>query len=301
MTSIQLFARACEVLSGTPQNLSLDDTVMVIGAMNGALTEYLSLLPPERRVSPASARVRAPLTRQINIVNGAVGFAWVLGGGAFPAGGYSSEADVVGKAMAVSDDGSLNRLNRPGELLMPYLGPTNTAATATVYCDALPMGQTDLQVIGNPVLLSGGSKHELVFDHSLRWKTPAAAETETGTPRFWWTENLLNVERASAPQWHVRLWPLPTVDGVLLLDVAADSSMLGLEELTTPRSLAVLDADVQPVVSLVHERLLLHPRLREKINVQAINNAAARDRAALKNKAPRRTTVPNGVGTPRGF
>lgn len=283
--------------------MSVADRLELLDAVNAGLGDFMELLPVSRKHTPASATLRAPVSLDLSINNGASAFTYVLGS-PWPVGGYAAEEDLIGRSVVVTGDARLNRLHRPGELLSAYLGTSGTRA-ATFYGDAVSMGADERRLVDRPLWEdSSGSRilQALTEPRHVWWSYPfhQAADIEVGTPQFYWTEPLLSAERLTTPTWTIRVWPLPQVLGTLTYRIESFPSGLTLEDFTTPRDLPVAAREVSHLVSLSRAHLQGSSLLAEGTTADDLNAGTRRAAGALAvqpqqtDSRPRRMTTKPG-------
>jgi hypothetical protein len=304
-TTLQLYHRLTRKLRTRDLSAYLaHEKLEIMDAAQEGLTAYLKLIGPERKQSPVSESLRAPVDLTIDILTGAKGFSYVAGS-PFPVGGYTLEENLVGHSVYVTGDRNLNRLQSTGSLLSACLGSSGQV-TATFYGDVVQHGQDDRRIIDSPRWFNGSSERALTHAPlpSQRWPSYPFIVAQTiciGTPEFWWTEPLLGYDRVTTPTWVMRVWPLPAETGVLVYSKEAFPAALTLEDFTTPRDLPVHEREFPYLLNLCEEALLGSDLFREKATLSTIPGAANRARAALTSDQQPHHSEPNSIGTPEGW
>lgn len=304
MTTIQLAQRAMRHLTAADlTGLPMDEAAHVVDACNAALAEYMTFLPGDQRIRTTSEYLRAPYQQTINIVKGAKSFAYVAGT-PYPAGGYATEAAALGMSIKIEGDETLNRLNKPGELLKPFTGDSGDRV-ATFYGDAVQMSSL-MQTAHGPVLWQPGRANARELVDWRSWGMPENIEgirqVEIGEPQYWAAESRLRTEQVDTPAWFLRVWPLPAMAGTVQFRIETTFTPLALQDLQINRGLPIASDDVPHLVAMLHENLLASPMLKKDTPKQEIINAASRARFAFSAKSGRRHSAsPNRYGTPRGY
>lgn len=302
MTTLQAAQGAMRHLTaGNLAALPVSEAAHLVNALNSVMTEYLAALPAAEKTSPGSARLRAPLMLSLSILQGARGFAYT-NGLPYPAGGYAREEDLLGHTVSLAGDAALNRLQRPGELLNPYLGPRAGDAPAIFYGDAVGFSTLMTTLHGDVWWSQGGTSRRL-RPLPLDWAAwHELHPLEMGTPEYVWAEGLLRTERAAGPVWLLRVWPLPLAEGLLSFTLETGFTPLTLEDLHEPRTLPVPPQDAPLVADLLQEAVLTSPLLKENAPVPLISAAAERARMTLARKAAvPRLARPNKIVNAWGF
>jgi hypothetical protein len=282
-------------------DLPADDALIVVNALNTALEEVYSKIPSKERRSPDSKDIREPSTAQVDIVNGAKGFAWQIG----PPTPYSNVTDLLGHSVTLGADPKVNRLHRSTELLQPYYGP-NGVITATFYGDAIGFGPDEIHLTGNPHWTELGQAHarelRLLDDPRRLWTHyPFLNTVTTGSPEYWWTEPLLAAERSSRPVWLLRVWPLPAVRGSLSYELEFRSPVLTLEDLTIPRDLGIAQHHLSDILNLADAELIGTPLWAPDSESKDVATKAARSLSRLENRPRPLHTQPLRIRTPKGW
>lgn len=275
-------------------------------AINDGLMEYFNGLHDDRKTSaPApAATLRAAITVDIQIVDGANGFSYLAG--AFAIGGYGNEDDLIGHSVVIDGDPKVNRLMRSGELMYPYFGAGGDV-TATFYGDCVPFGQDDMKVVKEPRFRGeSGSQSVGLFPmddiKKQRWEEyPLIDVPETGTPRYWWLEPHLAAERTATPTWMIRVWPLPVARGLLLYSTQFYPTALSFDDMLIARELPVPDRELGMLVDLISDRLLNSPLWNPEVDKKIARDDAEKARKSLAATQHPLHSSGNSVGTAEGF
>ena len=301
---LQRLTRNLTVRSVT--DMPAGESTRVFDALNDAVREWFEMAPPEWKRNTTSALIQAPL--QISITVTQNGTAFTLNT-SFPAGGYAAAADLVGKALLIAGESSLNRIQSSGELLKPYLGATGTV-TATVYCDTVPFASSDWRIDGDPLWRGEGmfqSRRVTPWMGVMNiWMEPLQTDRPVpvyfGTPLWYWTGSHQPSLSQATPYWYLYLWPLPATVGTLLFTKECVPPAYNIADLQTQRDVPIPDAYIPTLVQRSQLRLISSPLWRKDASVTA---AAADGQAALETlqrlTAQGRDTAARPCGTPSGF
>lgn len=277
-------------------------------AINDGLMEYFNGLHDDRKTSqPApAATLRAAVTVNIQILDGANGFEYLAGPSSFPIGGYGNEEALIGHSVVIDGDGKVNRLMRSGELMYPYFGAGGDV-TATFYGDCAPFSQDDMKVVKEPRFRgeTGSQSTGLVQMDDIRkqqWQEyPLIDVPETGCPRYWWIEPHLAAERTATPTWMIRVWPLPVARGLLLYSTQFYPSALTFDDMLIARELPVPDRELGMLVDLISDRLLKSPIWNPDVDKKIAREDAEKARKSLAATQHPLHSSGNRCGTAEGF
>ena len=300
MTTVQLAMHLCNRLTAREwSKLPLDVAEEVRLAAQAGINEFASLLPAHRQRRPESGTLRAPMSQAISIVQGSREFAYVAGGGAYPAGGYSAEADALGHSVTVAGDSNLNLLLEPGKLRQAYLGTSGTQSM-TVYGDAVQLGASAVLVHDRPRLnLSTG--RVFLDPFSSLWERPH--QIEVGDPRWWWMEPIGGADNGgTVPMFALRVWPAPAAVCSITFELSSFPSAITFLDLhQEARTLPVTGQEEPYIVNLCLEHLLPCPLWREDVDKTLVRTLANAARTALASRDRPMSGAPNRILTPPGF
>ncbi len=270
----------------------------LVDSLNLTLAGWLTKLPTERKIIPQSGTARAPVTQSISITSGSNGFAYVLGSGAYPAGGYASEETAIGATVKLEGIHEANMLKAPGQLLHPYLGGTATMAM-TLYGDAVHLPANTWNVQGDVMLLNSALRPLKVLAYNPDLKGYTA---QVGEPTEWMIDPIEPLSEEDSRRFVLRLWPLPDVAYAVSVRACAFPDHFTISDLYAQRSLPFLGLEAS---------LFLNTAVGDfsstSFRHEAVDRAALEDRGA---KADERLTQitnaalldgPGFVGTPPGY
>lgn len=237
-------------------NMDATDQAMVLDAINDGVQEWFGAAPSRLKRTAAGALLRAPVTMTANIVSQAKGFTYIAPDGTFPAGGYQSEDELVGKTCVVSGDSIYNRLQSSSTLLRPYMGQGGDA-TITFFGDTVPFRRTQMMVGQRVSLGTGGIDSQLIYVDSNTWEyfTRTNAGGQTGQPR-WYTVDSQAPMDGGPYSWHLRVWPLPAAAYTLTFDLELTANAFDMDSLKIAEPVPIPDEEFTSLIRLCAEYLV---------------------------------------------
>lgn len=282
--------------------LSMTQAEKLRDGINLGLDEFGGLLPSHRKVRNVPFVVESSKAISVNVTaaSTAITIATSLPISAV----YAAAADLVGRGLVLAGAPNVNRLVSSTELQMPWLGSTGALA-GTLYADGIPLNARMDQISGAVTFLKEGTTEPLALhprQDFVGTSLYSSASAQIGEPAVWWLESMGGHDAQEVRQ-VLRLWPLPSVRGTLVVTLKQFAAPVTLTDLhQTSRSLPVDEIEQGHLVALCAVWLLTAGGLRADINPQAITAVAQTSRRQLAARAnPNPSGVPNQVGTPPGW
>lgn len=215
-------------VAGLPSSFSADEiaaglvmpterqTIRCLSDINGALQEMFEGGPPHLSRRPFAVDVQAPAVVAIDVTEGSTAVTitgyldWMAG-------------CLVRITGATYDNELVIDINGEPALLQPFRGTDGQELPATVYCDAIALDSTLIEVLGDPEIpnvrklcMAAGRESFLRADIDY-WRDYGRADTTVqrvarsiGQPHTAWIESvLLEDEMAEMNAKRLRLCPLP--------------------------------------------------------------------------------------------
>lgn len=303
MTTAQLAQRLAQEMWGMDfARLSMTQAEKLRDGINLGLDEFGGLLPSHRKVRNVPFVVESSKAVSVNVTEASavISIATALPISAV----YATAADMVGRGLVLAGAPNVNRLVSATELQMPWLGSSGAVA-GTLYADGIPLNARLDQISGAVTFLKEGTTEPLALHprHDfVGTSLYASASAQIGEPAVWWLESFGGHD-AQEVRLVLRLWPLPSVRGTLVVPLKQFAAPVTLTDLhQTLRTLPVDEIEQGHLVALCAVWLLTAPGLRDDLNVNAIAAVAETSRRQLAARAnPNPSAVPNQVGTPQGW
>jgi len=288
LTLSRLLARHLSV--DDPTNPPADALLDVLSAINAGLSQFYRLAPTRLKISPFSLTLRAPLSVSIEV---AEKYSRSLTSGSFP------EANT-GCTVTFPDLAFDNEVAGPQALLDEHLSDT-LAGTVRVFGDAVGIN-VPIERITSEVNLLGsglGGQRQLVRDERLRDRRICHQEGEPGYFRL----ESRGVAQAAAPQFLLRVWPLPAKDYLVRFDAECSALRVTFADLVNPIEIPILDNYADDLLLPLCEAKLVSSSLWREAGTKSRIEARAGDIVATGIPLLAHDTgVPNNkVGTPEGF
>jgi hypothetical protein len=286
----------------------------IADAINAGVFEYLSIAPEYLRRTAVSHPVRAPETIEIAVTNGSQAVAT-----------DSFQNDMIGCAIDITGDDTLNEVSSRESLFRAYEGATGTVA-ATVYFDVIPfIDSRVVRLVSDPIIV-GPSGGRLMRDElSLRATGKDVPSYLPWVPASWWFVQSNNwTRRTGIPTryclepggvssndetgFKVRLDPMPERAMNIQFDIIYDAVNIAFTDLETTMRVPVPGQHVVPLVMpLCIAQLASTPfwsenALGEKGGREMAMAAADAARAKISRFIEKDIGVPNNrVRTRRGY
>jgi hypothetical protein len=302
MNSKQLANTVCVAITGR----ALGDVPLHVGqelldALNLTLAEWLQMLPKERRMTDYGTGLRGPVAQAVQIVQGSKGFAYVAGGGAYPAGGYASEEEAIGATVILDGISSRNQLQAPVTLQFPHLGTTKANASMTIYGDAVHLPASAWAVDGDVSLVTAGGEPSGRLTYHPGRVMQRNEGGIVGQPREWWMESIAPLQEEDSRRFVLRVWPLPDIAYAVRVPVTLFPAAFTMEDLFEVRSLPFNSMEQSLFAMLAKGAFVSSSARAESVDGNAVTNAATRAAGQLDKLQRPIHSQPGLLGTPLGF
>jgi hypothetical protein len=189
MTVYQLCERiARRSRTGDLTKLAFTEQMDVLQAANAALQRAYNALPAYFKEQTQGFTLPAPVTlNNVTVINGST----AMSTGIF-------NPSQIGQTIQIAGDPQYNQIIGTQNLLNPYTGPSGTAATATIYGDAVYSTSYPFdRIIGNPRFTNIGVIPITPVEMSKAGEQWTYLYQQTiGQPMTWWVQHLGNSQGA---------------------------------------------------------------------------------------------------------
>lgn len=281
--------------------ITLDAAQELIEALNLSLATWLQMLAQDRRITTFGAKTVASVTQSIQVVSGSKEFAYTLGGGAYPVGGFASESDAIGATVQLAGTVSRNQLQGPGRLLLPHTGASGTVSM-TIFGDAVHLPADCWSVEGEVLLTTGYGVPVKVLQHSNARQFEIERTFYTGEPREWWMESISPLTEEESRRFVLRVWPRPDTSYSLRIPIGLFPSAFTHEDLHEARSLPFQPLEASLFISMAKGIFAASSYADPKVNIAGLQSTGERATEQLRTLTGRPTsTQADYVGTPYGY
>lgn len=299
MNTIELISRVARRArnGGDFTKLSLLERVDVLQAINGANQEVFNLLPAYFKEQTVGFTLPGPLA-----ITGLV-----VTNGSKVVSGYAFTAEMIGRSIQISGDGSINQLIGAGtnlSLMNDYQGTTGTT-TATIYGDAIySTGFPFERIVGNPTF-----EDDRMWPMLRRNNMVGNGYTypffgmglQLGRPQVWWVQNM-GSSQGNVPQLVLRLFPMPDQIYGIRVRMSFWAKRLTLDDYDAASTITVLDQFIESaLIPLAVRQFMLSPAWEPRRDDNLVLEAALRAEEFLRLQPGQVGAPANFVGTPPGF
>jgi len=159
--------------------LTVDVRQEILDAINGGLQRLHAFAPVESKTTLASLVLDAPLTLSLGVTAGSTELT-----------GYLFGSDQIYRTLRLDGDAIDNQVVGPSQLFHPYGGETGEVA-ATLYSDAVAIGEPYDEMVGDPLILETQS----YLSHGRQDLWPN--QKQTGRPAYYHIE--ANAKNQNSP------------------------------------------------------------------------------------------------------
>lgn len=297
MTTIELAQRvARRTRTGEFTALALTEQMDVLQAINSALMKGYDKLPTYLREQDQGFTLPAPATLyNVTVVNGST----ALSSSIF-------DPSQIGRTVVIAGDPQYNQILGTSTLRNPYMGPSGTAATATIYGDALFSTSYPFdRVIGNPryPLQPYSNLTPMVMSRQTAMGWSWLFQNQIGRPITWFPQYMGN-SQGNNPLLVLRFAPLPDQAYPIFVTLSLWPRRLLLQDLLAATTITVPDQLLESgLVPLAIRELMTSPIWK---SISPANDSLCEARGVealefLKNQVADPAAPFNQVYTPIGY
>jgi len=232
MNSMQLAQRAMGIIGmvGDPTSLPADRANTLVGVINSAITRYYVHAPGNRKSSPVTQYLQAPISVSVTLTQGSTAIS-----------GFST-TDRIGDTLLIGDRkcvlGIGNSLREPWPLASGTYG-------ATLYDDAIPI-YTPLRTIQGSVIYNEDTRLRFLGESPIR-SDNLYLPRRTGHPEFYSVESLGDAV-GSGLRAFLRIFPAPAEASTIRFLATLEPQVLTISSLQVPVSMYLPDSDIEAFV-----------------------------------------------------
>jgi hypothetical protein len=176
---------------GGIDDLSANDRLAILDAINGSLQTMHDLAPHESKTTVASLAVGTPKHISIGVTNGSTEVTV-----------YQFVDDDIYCSIQIQGDSIYNQVRGATSMLHPFIGTSGTVP-AIIYGDAMSLPEPYAELVGDPEILETGQILTKHFRENQYRQT-----RNVGMPRTYWVEANARNQNPFAPS-VIRFDPLP--------------------------------------------------------------------------------------------
>jgi hypothetical protein len=215
---------------GDPTSLPADRANTLVGVINSAITRYYVHAPGNRKSSPVTQYLQAPISVSVTLTQGSTAIS-----------GFST-TDRIGDTLLIGDRkcvlGIGNSLREPWPLTSGTYG-------ATLYDDAVPI-YTPLRTIQGSVIYNEDTRLRFLGESPIR-SDNLYLPRRTGHPEFYSVESLGDAV-GSGLRAFLRIFPAPAEASTIRFLATLEPQVLTISSLQVPVSMYLPDSDIEAFV-----------------------------------------------------